>query len=426
MPAGRKVAAMSRNFRIFVFAAIVFWVVGAMNDAVVMYVLAGVGLAIILTSYLLAHLAMMRLRIELSLPPGPAYAGAPLRPRLTVRSVGSITVGSAEVELRARNLTVEGADARRRVLLPPLPPGAEVEAVLELTPPTRGRYELGPPVLIDSDPIGMFEAQRSFGAPLEVVAFPRTYELPRVAAWDTGYGRQFARARQVRRDQGEFRGIREHTPGDDLRHVHWKVTAHVGELAVKEYEPLRHDVISIHLDLAATNHYGEGELSTLETAISAAASIARAGLAEQRSVAVHGEGLPAELGRPGGGQAQMQRIMVALAEVRAAGAPGFTATLARQLRTVPRGATIFVITTAAEDDLARVLSAGSGSAAGVTLLIVEGERAEAEERFLVLPRRVAEMALGAGIAVATLRTPADIAEALTGAASPGAATVGVR
>jgi len=424
MTAGRKVAAMSRNFRIFAFAAVVFWAVGAMNDATVMYVLAGVCLAVILTSYLLAQLAMARLRPELSLPPGPAHAGAPIRPRLTVRSVGSITVGSAEVAVSARNLTVEGSDVARRVLLPPMPPGAELETPLELSPPTRGRYALGPPVLIDSDPIGMFEPHRAFGEPIEIVAFPRTYELPRVAAWDTGYGRQFARARQMRRDQGEFRGIREHTPGDDLRHVHWKVTAHVGELAVKEYEPLRHDLISIHLDLSGANHYGVGELSTLETTVSAAASIARAGLAEQRSVAVHGDSLPAELGRGGGGQAQMQRIMVSLAEVRAAGAHSFAAALARQLRSVPRGATIFVITTAAEDALARVLTAGSGTASGVTLLIVEGDLAAADDRFVVVPRRVGEMALGAGIAVGTLRSAANVAEALTLAGTPAPVPVG--
>ena len=79
-------------------------------------------------------------------------------------------------------------------------------------------------------------------------------------------------------------------------------------------------------------------------------------------------------------------------------------------------------------DLALSLAEAAAAAgeAPVGAVIVEGERAEVEERFLVLPRRVAEMALGAGIAVATLRTPADIAEALTGAASPGAATVGVR
>lgn len=416
---------MSRNLRIFVFAAVVLWAVGTMNDATVMYVLAGVCLAVILTSYLLAHLAMARLRIELSLPPGPAHAGAPIRPHLTVRSVGSITVGSAQIELSARNVTVEGVTVRRRILLPPMPPGAELQTELEMILPTRGRYALGPPVLIDSDPIGMFTPRRAFGEAVEVVAFPRTYDLPRVAAWDTGYGRQFARARQTRRDQGEFRGIREHTAGDDLRHVHWKVSAHVGELAVKEYEPLRHDLISIHLDLCAANHYGEGELSTLETTISAAASIARAGLAEQRSVAMHGEALPSELARPGGGQAHMHRILVALAEVQAAGSSGFAPALARQLRLVPRGATIIVITTAVEEALARVLIAGVGAATGVTLLIVSGDPAAADQRFTVLPRRTAEMALGAGIAVGVLRSGADIAEALTLAGTPAATGLGV-
>ncbi len=41
---------MSRNFRIFAFAALVFWAVGAMNDATVMYVLAGGCVAVMLVA----------------------------------------------------------------------------------------------------------------------------------------------------------------------------------------------------------------------------------------------------------------------------------------------------------------------------------------------------------------------------------------
>ncbi len=409
---------MSRNFRIFAFAALVFWAVGAMNDATVMYVLAGVCVAVMLVAYLLSQLSLSRLVLEMSPPGGRANAGAPVRPRVRVRSIGGITVGSAAVEVAARNLTVEGVEVRRRVLLPAMPPASELDLSLELVPPVRGRYLLGPPALLDSDPIGMFEQRRERGEAFALVVFPRTYDLPRVAAWEAGFGRHSARAREVRRDQGEFRGIREHTPGDDLRHVHWKVTAHVGELAVKEYEPIRHDLISIHLDLTAGNHYGEGPLSTLETAVSAAASIARAGLAEQRSVALVGDGLPSEVARSGAGQPHLHRIMVALAEARALATRSFADSLSRQLRSVPRGATVFVITTAAEDALIRVLSGGAGTAGSVTLLIVGGDRDGAAERFAVVPRRVADSALGVGIAVATLRSAADIAEALTVATAP--------
>ncbi|MBD3291809.1 MAG: DUF58 domain-containing protein, partial [Armatimonadia bacterium] len=341
---------MSRNLRIFGFAAVVFATVGLMNDATVMYVLAGVCAAVILVAFLLSQLAMTRLRVEMHPPGGGSVAGVALGPEISVESVGSVTVGSATVELGAENLTVEGVEVRRRALLPPLPPASGLDLEIELIPPTRGRYRLGPPAIVDSDPLGMFEGRSEQGQTVEVVVFPRTYDVPRVSSWETGFGRFSSRGQEARRDRGEFRGIREHTPGDDLRHVHWKVSAHVGELAVKEYEPLRHDVISIHLDLTAGNHYGEGATGTLETAISAAASLARGGLAEQRSVALVGETLPPGVSRPGAGQAHMHRIMVSLAEAQPT-ERAFTTALIGQLRSVPQGASVFVITTAVEDGL---------------------------------------------------------------------------
>jgi uncharacterized protein (DUF58 family) len=407
---------MSRNFRIFALAAVTFITVGLMNDARVMYILAGVCAAVILVAFLLSQLAVTRLRVEMSPPTGGAVAGNTLGERLTVDSRGSITLASAAVELAARNLTVEGVEVKHRALLPPLPPGTSVEVELGLIPPTRGRYRVGPPTIIDSDPIGMFEGRAEQGEAVELVVFPRTFDVPRVAAWETGYSRYASRGQSNRRDRGEFRGIREHTPGDDLRHVHWKVSAHVGELAVKEYEPLRHDLISIHVDLGGRNHYGEGAASTLESAISAAASIARAGLAEQRSVSLVGAGLPPEVARPGSGQAQMHRILVALAEARPAEG-AFTDALGRALRVVPRGASIFVITTGAERNLAEVLAAGASAAEAVTLLIVEGALEGADERFALLPRRTMEAARAASIGIGLLRSPADIADALTAAAA---------
>ncbi len=416
---------MSRNFRIFVFAALVFATAGFMNDATALYVLAGVCIAVILIAFLLSQLALARLRLWMRPPVAKAVAGAPITVTLGVSSVGGITISSAAVELAAENLTVEGVGDVARVLLPPMPPASELDFGLELRPATRGRYRLGPPLLIDTDPIGMFERRAEQGAPAELLVFPRAYDLPRVATWQRDLGRATGRGPRARRDHGEFRGIREHTPGDDLRHVHWKVTAHVGELAVKEYEPLRHDVMSIHLDMAASNHYGGGAQSTLETAVSAAASIARAGLAEQRSVAVVGDGLPVDVTRTGAGQPHLQRIMIALAEARPTQRTSFSEALARQLRSVPRGASVFIITTAAEESLIPVITGNVGSGGSVTLLVVEGRVLDADERFFTAPRRVREAVQAAGIGVGVVHRPEDIAEALTIVGARGGRAVGV-
>ena len=405
---------MSRNLKIFAVAAVVLAVAGLMNDAAAMFILSGVCAAVILVCYLLSGLALSRVEVEMTPPARNAAAGSDLRPHVLVRSIGSIAIGSAAVEVSARNLTIEDVAVERRVLLPHLPPGSEMDADLELTPPARGRYRLSPPAIVDSDPIGMFEQRREFGEPAELIVFPRTWDLPRVATWDSGMGRLSRRGRQARRDRGEFRGIREHTPGDDLRHVHWKVTAHIGELSVKEYEPLRHDMISIQLDLAEQNHYGGGASGTLETAVSAAASLARAGLAEQRSVSLMGSGLPPEVGRPGVGQAHLHRIMVSLAEA-AATPESFSESLSRQLRSVARGASVFVITTGAERHLAQVLGATRSSVGSMMLLVVEPETGGGPGHFTPTSRQVTEAAYAAGVNIGVLRSPADIGDALTAA-----------
>ncbi|MFW6438209.1 MAG: hypothetical protein ACOCZ7_04260, partial [Armatimonadota bacterium] len=135
---------MSRNLRIFAFTAVVFATVGLMNDAAVMYVLAGVCASIILVAFLLSQLSLSRLRVEMQPPAGSSVAGANLRPQVSVESFGSITVGSATVEVAAKNLTVPGVEARRGVLLPPLSPGSGVDIDVDLRPPTRGRYRVGP------------------------------------------------------------------------------------------------------------------------------------------------------------------------------------------------------------------------------------------------------------------------------------------
>lgn len=404
---------MSRNFKIFALATAVLTVAGLMNDATVMFVLAGVCAAVMLVCYLLSALSLSRLEVELAPPASSAVANTDLRPRIMVRSTGGIAIGSAAIELEARNLTVEGVAVTRRVLLPHLPPGSEVEVDLELRPPLRGRYSLGPPAVVDSDPLGMFDQRREHGDATELMVFPQTWDVPRVATWDTGSGAYSSTGRQPRQDRGEFRGIREHTPGDDLRHVHWKVTAHVGELAVKEYEPLRHDLISIHLDLTEADHYGEGPQSSLETAISAAASIARAGLAEQRSVSLMGAGLAPQVGRAGTGQAHMHRIMVSLAEATT-GEEAFADVLSRQLRLVPRGASVFVLTTGIEAGLVQALARSSTAAGSVMLLVIEGDRDSRGEVSARTPRTVVQEARAAGISAAILRSPADIGDAVSG------------
>lgn len=403
---------MSRNLKIFLLAALVCYAVGAMNDAPVMYVLSGLAAAVILICFLLSRLAGSRLRCDLLLPATRATTGRDIRGQLGVKSVGGITVPAVGLELSARNLTIPGVQASRRVLLSALRPGAELGVPVELKAPARGRYQVGPPELFDSDPIGMFSYRRTFTGTVQILVLPRTFDLPRMVAWEAGLGRPGGSRERAQRDHGDFLGIREHTPGDDLRHVHWKVTAHAGELVVKEYEPIRSDTVTIHLDLCAANHYGPAAASTLETAVSAAASLARAALGEQRFVALEGDGLPGPVSALGIGEPHLQRIMLALAEVKAEASRTFTQALSEQLTRTRRAGAVFIVTTAVEEALPEVAVAASRRGAMVTVLVVEGEPDEVPAPFAETSPRVVARLRSADIGVARLRSPAHLAAAL--------------
>src|SRR5207245_9908545 len=71
----------------------------------------------------------------------------------------------------------------------------------------------------------------------------------------------------------ETGGVRDYTPGDSFGRIHWALSAHHNRLMSKTFEqPLTTD-IWILLDLDRKVHYGQGEESTVEYAVSLAASM---------------------------------------------------------------------------------------------------------------------------------------------------------
>ena len=68
--------------------------------------------------------------------------------------------------------------------------------------------------------------------------------------------------------------VREYRRGDDLRRVHWRSSARVGELMVRREEQPWESRATLFLDNRVVAHRGQGIASSLEAAVSAAASIA--------------------------------------------------------------------------------------------------------------------------------------------------------
>ena len=82
----------------------------------------------------------------------------------------------------------------------------------------------------------------------------------------------------------EFRQHREYVPGDDLRHVDWKVWARQDRLTVKQFEEDTNLRCTLLVDVSRSMAYGRGAMNKYEIGCTIAASLAYLVLRQQDAV----------------------------------------------------------------------------------------------------------------------------------------------
>lgn len=114
-----------------------------------------------------------------------------------------------------------------------------------LGPLGRGAIVASNWVLESGDPLGFFRFRRQ-GADGEVGLV-----LPRFASLSSSpQARELEASLSAPRSGSgmELFGVREYRPGDPLRRIHWKSSARLGELVVREYEPPGVQTVGIFCD----------------------------------------------------------------------------------------------------------------------------------------------------------------------------------
>lgn len=231
----------------------------------------------------------------------------------------------------------------------------------------RGVFALGPWELRTTDPLGIFQVRIEMPQTRPILVYPRAMVLPDLQL-PRGEAAGAARTqRPSRLFTTTVASVRPYVPGDPLRAIHWRTTAHRGQFMVKEFDLEPSGDLWIVLDLDAEVQRGSGARSTLEYAITLTASLAAQMLAENRRVGLASQH---HLLPPQPGQMQLWQILEALARAE----PVQDAPAGRLLddlrQNVGRGRTVAVITpSSAPDWVGRLLQlADQGNAPSALLL----------------------------------------------------------
>ena len=199
------------------------------------------------------------------------------------RAVGALTLANRTSRPLLPAEVVLPVGAGRGVFQVPRLPAGEVHEELFAIPTTaRGVLAVGPVSVLRGDPLGLFERTNDRRQAVDLFVHPKTSALEGLSL---GQMRDLEGLpdQHLARDDVSFHALREYQPGDDLRHVHWKSTARVGNLMVREYEQTRRS----HFVVALSTHPGEyRDPDEFETAISVAGSIGLRALRDSRTLDV--------------------------------------------------------------------------------------------------------------------------------------------
>ncbi|MEI2712780.1 MAG: DUF58 domain-containing protein [Nocardioides sp.] len=246
---------------------------------------------------LIASVFMARSRFRLSLvravSPRQVSAGTSAEVNLTLTNEGRTPTGVLLLEEQVP-FTL---GSRPRFVLAGIQQGWHRQVHYRVRSDVRGRFDIGPMQVRVRDPFGFVESQRTFRAVNPLIVTPRTVPLSRIPLGGDWTGSGDNRPRAFATGSAEDVTVREYRRGDDLRRVHWRSSARVGDLMVRREEQPWQSRATLFLDNRSMAHRGQGIASSFETAISAAASIAlhvaRAGF-QVRLVTAVGEELGVE------------------------------------------------------------------------------------------------------------------------------------
>jgi uncharacterized protein (DUF58 family) len=198
-------------------------------------------------------------------------------PQRVSEGEGSATILNATNIAKRRSppvVTIDNvAGQRHTVPIPALAPGERHVVSASVPTDRRGIYPVGPLVISRSDPFNLVQVAQGEVEKTELIVHPRTV---RVSPLPTGRSQELEGPAQAGAPRGgvAFHSLREYAAGDDLRLIHWRSTARVGELMVRHTVVTNEPRLFIVLDTARASY---DDPNDFEEAVRITASMIAAG-----------------------------------------------------------------------------------------------------------------------------------------------------
>lgn len=321
------------------------------------------GIVAVVMAYLGAYRSLENLEVRRHHHPR-AFQNSPVTVSL---SIGEGKGTRGELVLVEDEFPPGNTSRIRRLVEYPLGEGRGVEIAFQGNcDHRRGMYILGPVRMETHDSLGFFRREVVVECFTKLLVYPEAVDLTGMNL--LGEGTLPNAGLEMTRRPGageEFMGLRPYRPGDPIRRVHWKSSAHHGSLLVKEFREEVTTLVSLFLDVGRMGLVGVGDQTSVEYGTKCCASVARRASALGHRMQLFTVGKSVDHLPPGAGTGHLLSILDRLAYIRPEGDSGFLAVVGDLAATLPRGSTAVLILGATTIDgdtahgvLARLMARG--------------------------------------------------------------------
>ena len=235
----------------------------------------------------------------------------------------------------------------------------------------RGSYRLGALRVRTGDPFGLFTSEMVVGRPTWIVVFPKVHALPHWRLPPSPVDGSTPSRRRYEAATPLVSTVRPYVHGDAINRIHWLSSVRHGELYVKEFDLEQAADLWLLLDLERATQAGPPENASVETAITAAASIAVHTLGENRAVGITVSSRRPQHLTPDRGTRVEQKILHLLANVQADGAQPLAEVVVGTLPQLRRGMTLCIVTGSTDREWVRALAALRRRGIGTIVVLLD-------------------------------------------------------
>ncbi|MCW1967662.1 MAG: DUF58 domain-containing protein [Anaerolineae bacterium] len=244
----------------------------------------------------------------------------------------------------------------------------------------RGYFTFPQPLLTATELFGLFETERHENIRDAVLVYPRVYDLDEIGIPTRTPNGALSALRRLIEDPSRTIGVRDYQYGDSFRSIHWKASAHRGQLQTRVYEHTSEPTAMILLNVMTFESDWVGvDPEVFEWAVSVAASLSKWAHESGCIIGISSNGAAPNMPeaiqvRPRRSPDQLTHVLEALAVLIPFAIGRFDEFLISEQRSLPYGAALIIIsamlTPQVEIALRRLHNAGKR----IVLVIVGRQR----------------------------------------------------